>query len=335
MNTEELSVKQPVRDISIITAEVKDLCIQARNMALIYVIEIGKRLKEAKAVLPHGQWGTWLSDEVGFSQRTAQNYMQLYEEYGDTQISFFGISANTQTIANLPYTKAIKLLALEPEDRAEFVESENVEQMSVKELEAAIKERNEARAEAEKAKERQLELEEKLETAEAAKKAAEARSEEAVALTKKVSELEAKAEAERMKVKEMKEKLKKTLENPKLSAKQLEDIKDETTKEVSDKIRASLRDEIEKAKKEAAVALEKAEAAKQAQQRAEASLSEARRQLKTASPDVAAFKELFVSFQDTINKMQEKIEKIRLDDTETADKLLSAMKAVITKAVGE
>lgn len=331
MNTEELSVKQPVRDISIITAEVKDLCIQARNMALIYVIEIGKRLKEAKAVLPHGQWGTWLSDEVGFSQRTAQNYMQLYEEYGDTQISFFGISANTQTIANLPYTKAIKLLALEPEDRAEFIESENVEQMSVKELEAAIKERNEARAEVQQAKEREAILEEKCENAEAARRAAEMKSREADSLAQKVKELEEKAEAERLKAEKAKEKLKKALINPKLSPEQLEKIKIEAEHEASEKVKAQMQTELDKAKKEAAIAHDKAIAAAEAQRRAEASLSEARRQLKTASPDVAAFKELFVSFQDTINKMQEKIEKIRLDDIETAEKLLSAMKAVMQK----
>ncbi|MGN1118266.1 MAG: DUF3102 domain-containing protein, partial [Acutalibacteraceae bacterium] len=159
----------PVREISVITEEVKELCRQAQNMAVMYVIEIGKRLVEAKSALPHGEWNNWLENEVGFTQRTAQNYMQIFNEYSEQQYSFFGVITNTKSISHLPYTKALKLLALPADERTEFVQNENVEEMSVKELNKAIRERNEARKEKEAAEARERELSEKLEAAEKAR----------------------------------------------------------------------------------------------------------------------------------------------------------------------
>lgn len=46
-----------VREIGVITSEIKDICRQARSMALMYAVEIGRRLTEAKEILPHGEWG--------------------------------------------------------------------------------------------------------------------------------------------------------------------------------------------------------------------------------------------------------------------------------------
>ena len=64
-------------------------------------------------------------------------------------------------------------------------------------------------------------------------------------------------------------------------------------------------------------------AAKQAQER----LEEAQKKLKTASPEVTAFKALFDSMQGTAAKLRTMIEKIRSEDPETADKLSAALKA--------
>ena len=64
-------------------------------------------------------------------------------------------------------------------------------------------------------------------------------------------------------------------------------------------------------------------AAKQAQER----LEEAQKKLKTASPEVTAFKALFDSMQGTAAKLRTMIEKIRSEDPETADKLAAALKA--------
>jgi len=90
----ENQITQPVREIEVVTAEIKEIKRQAQNMALMYAIEIGRRLVEAKSVLPHGKWGEWLKCEVNFSQATANNFMKLFEEYGSAQISIFGAVSN-------------------------------------------------------------------------------------------------------------------------------------------------------------------------------------------------------------------------------------------------
>ena len=131
----------PAREIGVITAEIKDLCKQAQTMALLYAVEIGRRLKEAKEVLPYGAWGEWLKCEVEFSQSTATNFMRLYEEYGASQISIFGASVDSQTFANLPYSKALQLLAVPKEEREAFAEEVGAEELSVRELKKAIEER--------------------------------------------------------------------------------------------------------------------------------------------------------------------------------------------------
>lgn len=48
------------------------------------IIEIGKRLTEAKEQLPHGEWGKWLEKKVEFTQRAAQKFMRIASEYGNT-----------------------------------------------------------------------------------------------------------------------------------------------------------------------------------------------------------------------------------------------------------
>ena len=125
-----------VREISVITDEIISLKAQANNMMLMYAIEVGRRLVEAKAMLQHGEWGAWLQEKVDFTQRSATNLMRIYEEYGN--------DSNWKSISNLSYTKALKLLAVPEEEREEFVQENKVDDMTVKELEKAIRERDEA-----------------------------------------------------------------------------------------------------------------------------------------------------------------------------------------------
>jgi hypothetical protein len=41
------------------------------KILLTNAIEIGRRLKEAKELVPHGEWGKWLEELVSYSQRMA------------------------------------------------------------------------------------------------------------------------------------------------------------------------------------------------------------------------------------------------------------------------
>lgn len=147
-----LEATQPlVRTAGAVAFEIRTLQSQARGIILSYAIEIGRRLEEAKAMLPHGEWGTWLKRELDYSPSAAQNFMKVYREYGDSQQSLFGGIPKSQTFGNLTFSKALSLLAIpDEEERARFAEENDVEHMTTRELNEALKARNEAQEEAAK-----------------------------------------------------------------------------------------------------------------------------------------------------------------------------------------
>ena len=124
------------RDIETITGEILD----AKRAGGEAILTIGRCLIEAKDMLSHGEWLPWLNERVEFSERTARNFMRLAREW-----------TNRQTLADLGASKALTLLALPPEEREQFMEENNVIDMSTRQLEQAIKERDEAKAAAEHA----------------------------------------------------------------------------------------------------------------------------------------------------------------------------------------
>lgn len=129
----------------ILAAEIRTIKDQTGRMLLNNSIEVGRRLTEAKAKLPHGSWGEYLKNEVDYSPSQAQNLMRVFREYGSDQQSLFGGEAKSQTFGNLTYSKALSLLAiLDEEERERFAIENDVEHMSVRELNEALKARNEA-----------------------------------------------------------------------------------------------------------------------------------------------------------------------------------------------
>jgi hypothetical protein len=56
------------------------------------IIATGAALMRVKDVIPHGEFGKWLATEFGWSERTAQNYMRVADEFGE----------NPQRVADLP-----------------------------------------------------------------------------------------------------------------------------------------------------------------------------------------------------------------------------------------
>ena len=303
----------PARDIGIITAEIKEVKRQANNMALMYAIEIGRRLVEAKSVLPHGEWGEWLKNEVDFSQSTANNFMKLYDEYGQAQISVFGAVANSQTIGNLAYSKALQLLALPENEREKFAEEVGAEDMTVKELKAAIDERNAAVKRAEEAEKRANEIAEKQQEMEKAVKEAADFAKEADELKTQVAELEVA--------------LSKANESPKLSTEEIESIKADALKEAKEQAAEEIKKKLEKAKASTQKAIEKKEEAERKVLELQNVLESTKKQLRTANPEIAAFKALFDELQKMSQNLKLKITKIREDSPEVAEKLSAALKA--------
>lgn len=125
------------RDTNAIAHEINLIKDQANKFLLHSSIEIGKRLKEAKEMIGHGNWSRWLEDEVNYSQRTASNLIKIYDEYGTKMLE----NSNSQALANLGYTQAVAMLKLDFEERENFVIENNIDEMSTRELEAEIKEK--------------------------------------------------------------------------------------------------------------------------------------------------------------------------------------------------
>lgn len=153
-----------VRSGDVIAAEINGIKRQTekavRGVMLSAAMDIGKLLIEAKSVVPHGEWGAWLEENVSYSTTTANDMMRLYTEYGDSQIPIDGGPSNEELFGAIAPSKALALLALPEQDRRDFVQANNVDDMSVRTLREEI-----ARVKAEK------------EAAEAAKAAAEAEAE--------------------------------------------------------------------------------------------------------------------------------------------------------------
>ena len=312
MSEEIMVPMRDQRDISTVTTEIRTLHRQAQRMILGYAIEIGRRLTEAKSLLPHGQWGEWLKTEVEFSQSTAQNFMRIFEEYGNHQISLFG-DAKSQTLGNLPYTHALKLLAVPADEREQFVEEHHVEDLSSRELEKLIRERDEAREDAEKkgealreAANRLEDAEDKLIGAEEDLEKAQADAEERVRTVN--AEWQDRLEKERAEVdrlrqeaakaaesaKKAKEKLKKLQENPEVPSEVLEKLKVEASTEAQEKLaaaRAEAEAKVVEAEKAAAAAVARAEAAE--------------KKLRTADAETAAFEARFVDIQGAFSTLRQ------------------------------
>jgi hypothetical protein len=71
------------------TSEIKTLMRRAAQD----IVEIGERLIEVKARLPHGQFGVWLKAEFEWSDRTAQNFMQVAARFKSATVADFSARA--------------------------------------------------------------------------------------------------------------------------------------------------------------------------------------------------------------------------------------------------
>ena len=77
----------------VIAAEINMITQQTRKILLASAVEIGRRLKEAKSLVNHGEWGKWLEESVSYTQRTAERLMKLYENYSQ-QLSSPNLPSN-------------------------------------------------------------------------------------------------------------------------------------------------------------------------------------------------------------------------------------------------
>lgn len=103
-----------------------------KNQTAQNIIEIGKRLNQAKELVPHGEWGKWLEEKVDFSQEQARRFMKVALEF-----------SNSTSLWNLPVTKIYALLDIPKDEREEFIQDNNVDEMTTRKLQQVIKEKKE------------------------------------------------------------------------------------------------------------------------------------------------------------------------------------------------
>lgn len=305
---------QSERTIEVITSEI----LEAKRVGGEAVLTIGRGLIEAKGLLSHGEWLPWLSEKVEFSERSAQNFMRLAREW-----------SNPQTLADLGASKALALLALPESEREDFIaevhtvdgEEKTVIDMSARQLEKAIREREEALAEKHAAEQ------------------ARAKMAEDMALTKQL--LESAQETAKTSGQEV-DRLTRELE--KLKSRPVE-VAVEVDRDALDKAREEgyqqAKKEFKTAEKAAGEQVSKANAAA-AQVKTE--LEQARREIEnlkfeaeragtpsplTSDTELAQFKLLFDQAQTIVNQMRGLYLKVRgRDNGEDAGKLAAALKAL-------
>lgn len=326
-----------IRDIDTITTEIKTIETQVAKMAIYGCIEIGRRLVEAKEIVGHGGWGKYLAEHVRYSQQWATNLMNLYREYGGAQESLFESFANSKSFGNIDVTKHILLLAVPAEERSEFAEVNDVENLSVQELKAAMRDRdanlqaaNEQAARAEKA---EAEVEKLTASVIQQADALDAKDTEMEHLRTLVKTAEDKQVAADKKVETLKKKLKaatdgeaqaradlaKAKENPEVPESMMEQLRREVEADAAAKA-------TEQVRKELAAAQEEADRANKARVAAEEKAAEAQRKIQLANPNLVIFKTHLKEAQDQFNKMIGALMLIAAEDPATAEKLKGNIK---------
>ena len=318
---EEGSNIAAVRDIDTITQEILDL----KKVAGGAILDIGRRLMEAKEQLAHGEWLPWLNEQVEFSERTAQNFMRLAREW-----------TNPQTLADLGISKALTMLALPAEAREQFTADHDVAAMSTRELEKVIRERDVAQNKVDDLEAGMEDLREDLERAESKALSA---VEETRYYTKQVERLE----------RELKE-----LKNRPVEVAVEVDQKaiDNAVRDAAAELQAKWDAEKQAKAEEMAKLEEQLTQARSAKEKADQELAAARKDLETAQTklseatnaqptditvrekEMAEFGVYFNLAQENANKMRGVLLKTKSrGDEETAKKVEKAMKA-LAEAIG-
>ncbi len=323
----ENAIPATFRDINTITAEIRTIQGTVRRTALEGAIEIGRRLTEAKELLPHGEWGHWLKTEFEFSQPTASRLMKLFDEYGAAQGSLFGAETKYSTLNNLSISKALILIAIPSEEREKWAEEHHIEDISTRELDRLIKEKEEAERE-------------RADTAELLNK----KCDEYTALSEAARELKAQADNadERIeKIRQAAEKEKAALEKKLSAAAKAREKAEEKVRQAENgerQAKAEL-DEVRKnpeipAELIAKAAEEKTAAAKEEAEAYKAKAEELGKALSLSCPEAAVFKAYFEQVQLDFNKLMDTLDKVRDLQPETAQKFERAVKALLDNMSG-
>lgn len=298
-------------------SEIRYLSAQAKSMTVWFIVEIGKRLAEAKKMVGHGGWLEFLKNETEFSSSSANRFMKIAREYG-------GKASNFPTLGNLSVSNALRLLAVPEEEREEFAQAVDAEHISSRELDQAIRERDEARKALEEAQNAAVQLTERTEKQAEQIRELENRPVEVAVQVADPAEIE-KAVAEALAAAEKKhkaaldsaERLRKAAEKKQA---ELQAIADSAAK-----IESTNRAEAEKLNTRIAALQKDLEQAK-AEQAAAAKASSIQ-----SDADVAVFQSFFQATLENFNKACGLLGKVKIRDADKANKLLRFSRDAVAK----
>ena len=193
-----------VRSAEIVTSEIVMIRDNCRKVLMDSVVQIGTRLEELKQLVPQGQWTAYLTDKLGYKPSTAQNYMRIAREFGGGQVGLDGRTA-ADTFGSLGYSQLLPLLGMAEDEREELAEEHDLPSMSSREIAALVKERDEAKANAVKLKEKDKLLRSKLRAANEARDKAQSSLSDATQREKDLAERLDKLEKRPAEVRELTE----------------------------------------------------------------------------------------------------------------------------------
>ena len=330
-------------------------------------ILIGKLLEEAKSLVPHGEWGAWLKENVDYSESTAQNLMRCYREFGDEQIDFFSGVSDADFFSILTQSQMLELLALPKDQRRGFVEDHRAE------IEDGSLSTRQMREEIDKLKREAAAKDEELEAArgkiqglttkldeERNKPAPEPVVQEVITHQPSPEQIDAirdeirAEEAKRLsdehdahvksvqsvynaRIKDLEKERNEAVDKAKNAAKSMKELaaeKDAALKKAHTDHEDELAALTEKHAAELKAAREEGNAGGETAAEAAARIAELEKSLKMANPAVSEFRGLFEAANSLIVALKSKLETVRCTDPEAAAKLdraMAALAATITK----
>ena len=125
----------PERTLPVIASEILYIESQVAKTALDGAIQIGNKVKEAKGKVDSGKWEEGGSENLNYSKSKAEKMMKIATEYGDENMPY----AKTYMCTDLIISKALRLLQVPENDVESFAEKNDIQDMTVKELEDKIK----------------------------------------------------------------------------------------------------------------------------------------------------------------------------------------------------
>ena len=307
------------------------------------VIGLGKCLMEAKELLAHGEWLSWLSENLNLSERSAQRLMMIARN-----------CSNPTALSDLGKTKVLAILTLPPAEQTLFLNGDyvpegadkSVSDMTTRELQQVIKERDDTQEQLEytqsklaSANKRIGKLSDQLDKAHRAEEKARAKASSAEESRLKMAEDMRHANNQLELAKAELEELRNRPTDVAIQYERDEEAIEEARQEVRAEMQSALDEanaaqrKADEERKAAEDALESAKASAKAElQEVNAQLDAARKAAKVAAvnsdKDLATFDVCFVQAQELADKMRKAFLAIREKDPATAGKLANAVQAL-------